>query len=271
METEDWLMIDFSVEVLTPILSHPVPESSSRFLDSRKNRLDCDLSVCSELVLLKDHIKDYIDCDSIISSTCKGCVILTVILSSFVLPQTSVSPLAPPLLDVYSPAPSRGCPAVMLSCRLCNRQCDRILLLRLRPLLHLGLSTGRLLLVSTRPSALQLHRIPLSHRLPLGQSSLYFHLGLTGRSLQSDPTALRLKQVPTSLRVCLSLQSHRHCLSHRVLWLRFERSTPRLRQGLWYLRLHSAPSVLRLRLQIHLFSLSVVPQILLVSATTTPS
>lgn len=43
-EMEDWL-IDFNVEVLTPILSQPVPESSLLYLDSRKNRLDCDFSL----------------------------------------------------------------------------------------------------------------------------------------------------------------------------------------------------------------------------------
>lgn len=54
-------------------------------------------------MLFKDHIKDYIGLILFLQPA--RTVILTVILSSFVslLPQSSASPPAPLLLDVYSP------------------------------------------------------------------------------------------------------------------------------------------------------------------------
>lgn len=78
--------------------SHPVPDSSSLFKDSTENFINCNFSVKPSSSLLPVNIKDYMDCDLFISSTCMDCVIFTVILSSFMLPpslQSSASPPAP--------------------------------------------------------------------------------------------------------------------------------------------------------------------------------
>lgn len=69
MDNEVWLR-DFSEEVITPTLSHLAP-SSSLFLDSTKS------------------FKNY---ELIISSTCIDCIIITFILSRFVLLPSPPSP-----------------------------------------------------------------------------------------------------------------------------------------------------------------------------------
>lgn len=71
-EAEDWLM-DLSAEVLTPTLSHLVPVSSLLFKESSENEMDCDLTI---------------------SLTCMDCVILTVVLSRFILSEGKEEPAA---------------------------------------------------------------------------------------------------------------------------------------------------------------------------------